>query len=31
MTVGELITELNKYDTNQRVLLCAHGRCAIEE
>lgn len=31
MTVGELITELNKYDKNQRVLLYAHGRCPIDE
>ena len=31
MTVGELITELNKYDKNQRVLLYAHGRCNVEE
>jgi hypothetical protein len=23
MTVGELIEELNKYDKNQRVLLCS--------
>ena len=31
MTVGELITELNKYDKNKRVLLYAHGRCSVEE
>lgn len=31
MTVGELITELNKYDKNQRVLLYAHGRCSVKE
>lgn len=31
MTVGELITELNKYDKNQRVLLYAHGRCSVAE
>lgn len=31
MTVGELITELNKYNKNWRVLLYAHGRCGVEE
>lgn len=31
MTVGELITELNKYDKDQRVLLYAHGRCDTAE
>ena len=31
MTVGELITELSKYDKNQRVLLYAHGRCGVAE
>jgi len=31
MTVGELITELNKYDKNQRVLLYAHGSCDTSE
>jgi len=31
MTVGELITELNKYNKNQRVLLYSHGRCSIAE
>lgn len=31
MTVGELITELNKYNKNQRVLLYAHGRCSVAE
>lgn len=31
MTVGELITELNKYNKNQRVLLYAHGRCGTDE
>lgn len=31
MTVGELITELNKYDKNQRVLLYAHGACSTAE
>lgn len=31
MTVGELITELSKYDKNQRVLLYAHGRCDVAE
>ena len=31
MTVGELITELSKYDKNRRVLLYAHGRCGVAE
>ena len=31
MTVGELITALNKYDMYQRVLLYAHGRCGTDE
>ncbi len=31
MTVGELITELNKYNKDQRVLLYAHGRCSTAE
>lgn len=31
MTVDELITELNKYDKNQRVMLYAHGRCSVAE
>lgn len=31
MTVGELIEELKTYDENQRVMLCSHGRCAVEE
>ena len=31
MTVGELITELNKYNKNQRVLLYSHGRCNVAE
>lgn len=31
MTVEELITELNKYNKNQRVLLYAHGRYGTDE
>ena len=31
MKVGELITELSKYDKNKRVLLYAHGRCNVAE
>lgn len=31
MTLGELISELSKYDKSHRVLLYAHGRCSIED
>ena len=31
MTISELITELNKYDKDQRVLLYAHGSCSTAE
>ena len=31
MKVGELIKELQKYPEEQRVMLCAHGRCSVAE
>lgn len=31
MTVKELISELNKYDGQMRVMLYSHGRCGVEE
>ncbi len=31
MTVGELISELKKYDEKQRVMLYSHGRYSVEE
>ena len=31
MKVSELIKELQKYDENQRVVLCSHGTCSVEE
>ena len=31
MTVGELVKELQKYPSDRRVLLYAHGRVAIKD